>query len=78
MDHYYNTIILREYLPKTPEDYLIWKEENQPYINTKNYVYDLLSCLTIRDIKILCLLGKIPVKDLDLDPKKIKYKTYPY
>jgi len=58
----------------TPEEKLMKKEEDHTKPPDIDYVYDLLSCLTLRDIKILCLRGKISPFEF-LDPNKIKYKV---
>ncbi len=68
-----DTHSLEEYRPITPEDDLIRKEED--HAKCICYVYDLLSCLTLNDIKVLCLRGGIPPFKF-LEPDKIRYKVY--
>lgn len=52
--------------PPTPEEKLMRKEDEETFF------YTFLSCLTSREIKTLCLLGKLP----PLNPIKIKCKCH--
>ena len=67
-----------DYVPSSwkisnPESTLISKEKVQDGLKSNDYIYELISCLTLEEIKILSLLGHIyPFKHLDSE--KIIYQ----